>query len=397
MNMVDRPLWIDISEHQGLFDFSKMDTDNRVSGVVSRAGVGHRVDPEFVRNYSQSKKADKYRTSYWAIDPKQIIQPQLDKWVDIHPILDRIPRMLDAELNGSSPLDTGMDIKASSDYLADYDNVRPWLYFGRYFAMDNVIPFVSHDWLNEHYIVLAQYDMGDGKEYESVIIPDGIDPERVIFKQTSDKMKLYSGGPVIDRDRFLLGGLPEMYAFMNSQLDGTAPPIEPPPPTEDCCEGLREALIELENNTSAYILDNQKDIDANTDEIEKLEAYVESEFLLAYKKINTNTNQIHLDAVKSMSMDAAMEGQINQHDDDITKLRAEVDDSVDAGAFNLVVDKLNARLDELLGKVENTYSMVQVEELLQAANDHMLEVIDGITLKTNHSHPDWMYKWGIVK
>ena len=62
--MKNQPLWIDISSHQGEFQFAKIPDSGseKVYGIISRAGVGLNKDIQFARNYEKS--AGYYRSSY---------------------------------------------------------------------------------------------------------------------------------------------------------------------------------------------------------------------------------------------------------------------------------------------------------------------------------------------
>ena len=71
IEMKDRPLWFDVSSHQGTIRFSKLaETPQPVLGMYIRAGVGLAKDVQFERNYEKCGELGLYRTSYWAIYPE---------------------------------------------------------------------------------------------------------------------------------------------------------------------------------------------------------------------------------------------------------------------------------------------------------------------------------------
>jgi len=171
----------------------------------------------------------------------------------------------------------------------------------------------------------------------------------------------------------------------------------PVPPPVDCCE---ELSTKLDNFINGYAEDYQElDKDLSTLEGE-LDSYISS-LTQAVLDINKNTNQIHLDAVKSMSMDSAMEAQINQHDADITSLQsnvnlcnigiAELAKRIEYNYNQQVLDAngLEDRIEALESKISDTGDYFE---------DRVKDLYDKISgLEGGHNHPKIMYWLGLVK
>lgn len=235
MKMSERPLWMDVSSYQSFLDMDKAKAaGNDVLGVIMRAGVGLNKDVDFLAfwDYYQDKVA--WQSSYWANYPAYSWSNQVIKWFEQNPdLILNIPRLLDAERtsNKSPDIVAGHIVNISNDVLAR-EGQRPMMYGGYYFLMDNLIPFVSEDWLNEHWWIIASYGDGDADEDDgySMLIPDKIDPDRVVFQQTTATAELYPGSGHVDRLRFLLGDIEEMRDWARQFSGGQVDPVEPVEP-----------------------------------------------------------------------------------------------------------------------------------------------------------------------
>ena len=155
----------------------------------------------------------------------------------------------------------------------------------------------------------------------------------------------------------------------------------------DCCEELREeialvgrAVIGNDNRfamvyedlvenagfikaNDAEIVSNYNELDeiiqANALDIEKLKVEVqvvvtkiEKDVTELYSRTNTNVGEIDQARLKQIEFVDIAITKLNARLDELAK---EVDDCVDAGAFNLVVDKLNERIDGLAGGHTHRY------------------------------------------
>ena len=225
MLMSERPLALDVSKWQREpFDLYTLllnwnNTDLHVHLVYIRAGVGTTKDKYFLENFQDAKDAGKYVTSYWAVDPEQDWQTQLDMWFEVYPNLHGIPRVVDAELHGSlTTSEYATFIKWLSDNILAHDGVRPWIYAGFYTLRDYVCYYNTQKFVEDHYYIIAHYGDGDADEDDdlALVIPDKIPVDNVIYRQTTSKayMPGYDASP-IDRNRFLLGGIAEVHEFMS--------------------------------------------------------------------------------------------------------------------------------------------------------------------------------------
>ncbi len=159
---------------------------------------------------------------------------------------------------------------------------------------------------------------------------------------------------------------------MNSQIDVDMPP-PPPPPTVDCCEKVASQCHIDAVKSMSMDAALEAGVSANATEIEKLQANdrIDGELIAQFTRVQSI------------------------QDAEITKLKAEVDDSVDAGAFKVVIDKLNERIDGL-ASIVSTFMNATIKDINEI--DDTIAILENKTIpETNHSHPAWMYKWGIVK
>lgn len=331
MLMAERPLWYDLSSHQGEVKFARLAEGPLVSGMYIRAGVGLSKDPTFERNYTKCGEQGLYRTSYWALHPDKDAFTQFETWYFVHPILNGIPRVMDLEREHGVACSIIAGIaKDWSNEILQRDGHRPWIY-GRCLWLERVIfPFWTEEFINEHFYILAQYDVGDGKEYEGIVLPDKMRIDRVLFKQTSDEIApaplgLAPESAAIDRNRWLLGDEEQMKSYLNALY------FEPELPV-DCCEELREV--------------------------------VEAEFKLAGKLILDNADEI--DTLRQREIEHTRE-----HNADITKLKARA-------------DELGVKLD-LLGEAvnDNKQDVMRVDVGITNLNKRIDEII---VPETNHSH-----------
>jgi len=354
--MNERPLLADISSHQTYLDLEKAKAaGNDVLGIVMRASVGILEDVDFdvFDDYYDWDKL--YRGSYHALWPMYNVPTQVDIWHRKDP--NGYVYMEDIEVtNNMEPELIANKIIKMSDMMLEKTGKRPWMYGAYWFLMINLIPFASEEWLNEHWWVLAQWDLDDGKEYEGINLPDKIHIDRVAFKQTSGRLELYPGSGAVDRDRFLLGGVEELEDFM-AEYTGVEPPVIPP---TNCCEELEIWLDEIESRTeilaaNAIVRDNRLNVNdvniaTNASNIVTLDKVVTKN----ETAVSDNANKI--DSLESLVKTCGegigeLEAQaifwdlnIEQHNklvDMVTDLKEQVDTSVDMVAHNNLVKRVH--------------------------------------------------------
>lgn len=274
--MKHQPLWIDISHHQGLFDFSaaaEKTGDNKVWGCFSRTGWGEyggRIDQQFERNWPGSRVFD-YRSSYWAYWPYYPHQHQLDLWFTNCPEIDVIPRMIDMEVgNAPDPFIADCMWDMSEQILAR-DGYRPIIY-SRTALIEKWLATWTSEQLNAHYYLLAQYDLNDKDdpstwgEYNGIVIPDRINADRVLWKQTTSLLPLHQGSGNVDRDRWIWTDAETMHEQIEQMWGGAAPP------PADCCEELDARLIKVENRIPLifnHIEDVEEDLVPRVEDLEE--------------------------------------------------------------------------------------------------------------------------------
>ena len=99
----DRPLWVDISRHQGAVDFGILSKAG-VYGVCARAGISWGYQDAWFPTYWQGAgDFSLYRTSYHVIYTDQPILKQADNWYRVHPEINGIPRVIDLEIDREDP------------------------------------------------------------------------------------------------------------------------------------------------------------------------------------------------------------------------------------------------------------------------------------------------------
>ncbi len=353
--MNTKPLWIDVSRHQGRIDFVQMlkmvDCKPReLHGVVIRAGVGLEKDVQFERNWLKFK--DIYRSSYWALHPDKNVNDQLDDWYQVNPEILGIPRTIDLERDGGKTANEIADMTLHwSDVILSRDGVRPWIY-----SRKNLIDLWLDSWtyaeLLDHYYMLAEYNAGDGKEYDGIRLPNRVDASRVLLKQTTDKMTLYPGSGAIDRDRWLPGDVRQMNDFLNSTYFGNDTPNIP---VGDCAT---VAYVDKVNN------DLLKEIDANAAEVEKVNLRcdgADADWLEVEDNIEALTANALIAEEQLFQDDDALKAQKQAIDEmwtEIIQIKQEF--SVDMEGLELEIldaekdlereiGKLNRRIDSLAG------------------------------------------------
>ena len=257
-----RPLWRDVSRHQGIVDFFVMSL-GVVRGVTIRAGIswGYQ-DAWFPANWSGSKENMLYRNSYHVIYPGQNVVRQADNWFNINPEIDTIPRVIDLEKDtGVSAKQVADDVWEMSEVVLQRDGVRPWIY-SRYMLVNYWLASWTPDMLNAHKWFLAQYRTDRTVEHAGPpTLPYGVHPENVLLHQTADKIPGFAGeceSAAIDYDRWTLGNEIQLEDYITAEYGGTPPDPIPQPP-----DGYDPKPIHFEELTGDYKIT----VDINWDKI----------------------------------------------------------------------------------------------------------------------------------
>ena len=423
--ITEAPLIYDLSFYQEEFKYGKLPLGKQQPvAFYLNAGIGLVKDVQFARNWQKCGELGYFRQSYWAYHPDYSYLTQLDKWYEQNPLIDYLPRIMDLErVKGVEPHIIAACVMDMSDIILSRDGWRPWIYSRKNFLEENILGYWPEDFIDEHYLILAEYNDHRDEEEEGIDIPALVEPEMVLEKQTADQIEPDPLGlcpGFLDRNRWLHGDTAQMQNFFISTYS-TQPP--PPPPPVDCCEELRIDLnyqaqviednrahnlkqlefvdkaiqanaSEIENN-KLHIADNASFIQTNTDEIEKLKKdlellsgvhhtlndYVFDEMFPNTKanatSIAVNKEQIRFEGmanlenakdIERLKIDASVQDEINElQNDDITKLKENVERH----------DGIHTRHAKLLCEI--------------------LDDVNEFELQNNHIHPAWLRKLGLVK
>lgn len=247
--MGKQPLWLDVSKHQGQLDYEKIaaiEGYNKVYGVISRAGWGQDggyIDQYFNRNWEKTEQYGLYRASYWAYWGYFPLQHQLDLWYQANPTIDFIPRMWDFEVEDNNPQWLSDKTWEASEIVKARDGHRFIIYSSEAILERTLCKYWTPEQLNEHYYMLAQYDFStpeNPQESNGIRVPLYIEPDRILWKQTSSDYQIYSGSGRVDRDRWIWTDAETMHDDLQEFWGDDEP--TPPTPQPDCCEEVKTSL-----------------------------------------------------------------------------------------------------------------------------------------------------------
>jgi len=235
---LDRPLWRDWSKHNGYVDHA-VSAANGALGMAARAGIswGYQ-DPLFDHNWVGARVNGLHRTSYHVIYAGQPVIEQADNWYRMHPEIDRIPRIIDLEVDtGVAAAQFAETTWEMSELVLARDGVRPWLY-SRYRLINLWLsPYWTQEMLDSHFYILAQYLWDRTREHPGPpTLPKNVQQKNVILHQCADKKAGFPGecqSAAADYDRWELGTAADMVAWIEDHYGGgEQPPIEPPEEVE---------------------------------------------------------------------------------------------------------------------------------------------------------------------
>lgn len=349
--MGKQPLWLDVSRWQGDLNFDKIkasDGYDEVYGIYSRAGWGEDggyIDWKFNRNWSESKRIGVYRGSYWAYWGYFPLDHQLDLWYQANPTIDLIPRMWDFEVLDNSMEWLSNKTWEASEKVLERDGHR-FIIYTRYDILEKTLcKYWTPQMLNEHYFMIAQYDIStpeNPSESNGIVVPTNIEPDNILWKQTSSDFEIYDGSGRVDRDRWIWTSVDVMHNQIQ-EMWGNGEPVEPEPPVEpdpDCCEELKNKVTSLRTDLDSVenvSNDNHTRLGATRTELQDLESKVEDV------------------ESKNLQLERATGEQATQ----ISNLQGEL------GECRLTIENVKAEFDLLEKKVDRLSTRLRIFELIK--------------------------------
>ena len=226
---LERPLWHDLSSHQGWPVRPEVLVANGALGLTYRGGIswGY-TDRYFQLNWDAAGGLEGvYRNPYFVPYPDQPVLRQVDSWFRILPEIDVIPRMIDLEVSRSQPASKIADVTwEMSELIKSRDGFRPWIY-SRKDLIDSWLASWSTEMLNDHFWELAQYLWDRLREHPGPpTLPARVRKDRVLFHQTADKKPAPAGAiqsKSIDWGRFEKGSAADLHQLFRDEYDAPGP------------------------------------------------------------------------------------------------------------------------------------------------------------------------------
>jgi len=257
---LERPEWWDVSRFQGAVDYAVAKAFG-VQGVYIRSTVswGYQ-DAWFPGNWAGAGDHGLYRSSYHVLYPSESAVRQADNWFRVHPVLETIPRVIDAELQHDSSNEQVADrLWELSEVVLSRDGFRPIIY-GRAGQLDPWLYYWSDEMKNDHFYFLAQYLYDRVREHPGPVLrPKGVREDRVLLHQTGDRKPSPPGAtesPTVDRNRWELGNVDQQNDFIAVTWGGAVPDPDPEPPIPlpiDCTEEVIQELLKTQDEINHMI------------------------------------------------------------------------------------------------------------------------------------------------
>ena len=196
-----KPFGIDVSRHDSPLDWDAIaQHDPLVEFVGIRATIswGY-IDAWFAQNWREAKRVGIPRAAYHVVYPDQSVDSQIDHFLQIvGSDLGEFPLVLDVELNRGVGCATVRSSVLGCSKKIQKDTGRKPIIYSRASFVDYYVTgqgFVPPSWLNEHDWWLAQYLKIAEEHPGPPDLPRGVNRERVIIHQTSDKAEPFGLAP----------------------------------------------------------------------------------------------------------------------------------------------------------------------------------------------------------
>ena len=255
----DYSRWQDKLETPEKIDVS-IAKDNGVMGVICRASKSSSYkDPVFLDVYEQCRQLGMLRGSYHLFSPGADRATQLNKWFAQHP-KDGCPRAVDLETNWNNltPKQIAEEFYNFVEETRARDDRYPWIYTLPNLFAEWLAPYLPAEWLRKLKYWFAQYDAGDGVEYDGIVVPEPLDVDNIIMKQTSDKIPGFPGeteSEFVDRSRWIFGGVGEMVeVWMNTEI----PPVVPVDPEEPTAPDPSVPALNVQDTLRVLLAQDQE-------------------------------------------------------------------------------------------------------------------------------------------
>jgi len=237
---------LDVSKYQGTINWDSLASQtkpSKASFVAIRGGISWAYkDPEFDRNWAESKRLNVPRMAYFVIYPNEDPMKQVDNWMKIlGDDIGDLPPVIDVELHGGinvihkcTPAKYQATLYNALAYLETRSGVTPTSYTGSYFMDGYVIggwPYPVPTWLNRYNWWLAQYLKIASEHPGPPRLCRGLDRSSVIIQQTSDKGVGFGvESDTVDYNRWQdeTAKYKLQDLLISSIPDPVEPPVEPP-------------------------------------------------------------------------------------------------------------------------------------------------------------------------
>ena len=365
--MAMQPLWIDVSSWQGILNFNtiaSLSGFNKVHGIFSRAGWGQDggyIDQTFERNWTETKRLGIYRSSYWAYWDYFPLQHQLDLWFRANPTIDFIPRMWDMEKEDAHPEFLSEQSWIASEQVHQRDGKRFIIYSTEAILERTLCKYWTPEQLNMHYFLLAQYDFSTPEnplESNGFRLPDFINAENVLWKQTSSDFALYQNSGPVDRDRWIWTDVETMHDDLQNLWGGGVPTPTPEP----CCEELEGIITTIQSNQNSFsnaLSDTADILNTHTGKFETIRTDIDSIEVLS------NDNHTRLGATRTdlsnleekvgglEAKDVQLERGVGGNSTEISRIMKSMDEfSSEIKTTKQELDELNKALDDLSAEIK---------------------------------------------